>query len=255
MGSEARLRDAALRATTPPARPFRERLASRILRARPFEKIREPVHRTMTLPTTVDSPAARAERQLSFLVDADRLKGVLRQTTLCDGSRRENSAEHSWHLALMASVLAEHAEGAVNVSRVVQMLIIHDLVEIDAGDTFAYDAGANVDREAREQLAADRIFGLLPAEQGLAMRAMWEEFETRGTPDARFAVALDRLQPLLNNHRAGGGSWRAHGITRAQVVRRMAPIRDALPALWPTVEAIVAENCTLGHILDDAVDG
>lgn len=209
----------------------------------------------MTLPTDVDSPAARAERQLSFLVDADRLKGVLRQTSLCDGSRRENSAEHSWHLALMASVLAEHAEGTIDVARVVQMLIIHDLVEIDAGDTFAYDASANVDREAREQLAADRIFGLLPAEQGQAMRALWEEFETRATADARFAVALDRLQPLLNNHRSGGGSWRAHGITRAQVFRRMAPIRDALPALWPTVEAIVAENCTLGHIREDAVEG
>ncbi len=209
----------------------------------------------MTRPIEIDTPPARAERQLSFLIDADRLKGVLRQTSLCDGSRRENSAEHSWHLALMAEVLAEHAEGAVDVSRVVRMLIVHDLVEIDAGDTFAYDQGANVDRAAREQLAADRIFGLLPDEQGRAMRALWEEFEARTTSDARFAVALDRLQPLLNNHRSGGGSWRAHGITRSQVFRRMEPIRDALPALWPTVEAIVADNCALGHIREDAGNG
>ncbi len=207
-----------------------------------------------TRPDAADRSVDRAERQLAFLTDADRLKGVLRQTSLCDGSRRENSAEHSWHLALMAEVLAEHAEGAVDVARVIRMLVIHDLVEIDAGDTFAYDTGANVDRTAREQLAADRIFGLLPEEQGRAMRALWEEFETRATADARFAVALDRLQPLLNNHRSGGGSWRAHGITRSQVLRRMEPIRDALPALWPTVESIVADNCALGHIREDSGD-
>ena len=208
-----------------------------------------------TRPDVVDRSVDRAERQLAFLIDADRLKGVLRQTSLCDGSRRENSAEHSWHLALMAEVLAEHAESAVDVSRVIRMLVIHDLVEIDAGDTFAYDAGANVDRTAREQLAADRIFGLLPPEQGRAMRALWDEFETRATADARFAVALDRLQPLLNNHASGGGSWRTHGITRSQVFRRMEPIRGALPALWPTVEAIVAESCALGHIREDPADG
>ena len=207
-------------------------------------------------PTDNEQAApTRAERQLAFLVDADRLKGVLRQTLLCDGSRRENSAEHSWHLALMAAVLAEHADGDVDIPRVVQMLLVHDLVEIDAGDTFAYDASANTDRETRERLAADRIFGLLPREQGESMRALWDEFEMQQTADARFAVALDRLQPLLNNHHSRGGSWRAHGITRAQVLRRMEPIRTALPALWPTVEAIVLENCTLGHILDDGAAG
>ena len=194
---------------------------------------------------------ARAERQLAFLVDADRLKGVVRQTLLCDGSRRENSAEHSWHLALMASVLAEHADGEIDVGRVLRMLLVHDLVEIDAGDTFAYDAAANVDREARERLAADRIFGLLPPEQGREMRALWDEFELRATADARFAVALDRLQPLLNNHHSSGGSWRMHDISRSQVLRRMEPIRDALPTLWPIVESIVVQNCALGHIRDD----
>ncbi len=176
---------------------------------------------------------------------------MLRQTPLCDGSRRENSAEHSWHLALMASVLAEHSAEEVNVSRVVQMLLVHDLVEIDAGDTFAYDTAANADRETRERLAADRIFGLLPTEQARELRELWEEFEAQSSPDARFAAALDRLQPLLNNHHSNGGSWRAHHVSRSQVLRRMEPIRGAIPSLWPTVEAIVVENCSLGHIVDD----
>ena len=193
----------------------------------------------------------RIEEQLAFLVEVDRLKSVLRQTQLCDGTRRENSAEHSWHVALMAEVLAEHAEPPVNASRVIRMLLVHDLVEIDAGDTFAYDTGANSDREAREQKAADRIFGQLPDPQGRELRTLWDEFERGNTADARAAVALDRLQPLLLNHRTNGGSWRTHGVRRAQVLARMEPIRVALPAVWPTVEAIVAENCSLGHILAD----
>ena len=179
---------------------------------------------------------------------------MLRQTLLCDGSRRENSAEHSWHLALMAAVLAEHAAGKVDTSRVVQMVLVHDLVEIDAGDTFAYDTAANADRETRERAAADRIFGLLPPEQSRELRGLWEEFEAQSTPDARFAAALDRLQPLLNNHHSNGGSWRAHQVSRSQVLRRMEPIRGAIPSLWPTVQAIVTENCSLGHIIDDVRD-
>ena len=207
--------------------------------------------RPLAKPAREVTPPTRAERQLAFLVDADRLKGVLRQTLLCDGSRRENSAEHSWHLALMAAVLAEHAEPEVSIPRVMRMLLVHDLVEIDAGDTFAYDTAANSDRESRERVAADRIFGLLPAEQEGELRALWEEFEAQSTPDARFAAALDRLQPLLNNHHSDGGSWRVHRVSRSQVLRRMEPIRGAIPSLWPTVEAIVGENCDLGHIVDD----
>ena len=187
-------------------------------------------------------------RQLAFLVEADRLKGVLRQTSLCDGSRRENSAEHSWHLALAAVVLAEHAGSAVDLARVVRMVLVHDLVEIDAGDTFAYGAAAHVDKDARERAAADRLFGTLPQEQGAEFRALWDEFEAQATPEARYATALDRLQPLLNNHHAGGGSWRAHGVTRDQVVRRMRPIEGALPALWPVVLDIIEQNCALGYI-------
>ena len=193
----------------------------------------------------------RTEQQLAFLVEVDRLKGVLRQTLLCDASRRENSAEHSWHLALMAVVLAEHSAEPVDVSRVIRMLLVHDIVEIDAGDTFAYDAGANTDRAEREQRAAERIFGLLPPEQAHEVRALWEEFEAQATAESRAANALDRLQPLLLNHQTNGGSWRSHGVRRAQVLRRMEPIRTALPTLWPTVEHIVTHNCSLGHILAD----
>lgn len=192
--------------------------------------------------------ATRLAQQLEFLVEIDKLKGVLRQTLLCDRSRQENTAEHSWHLAMAAVILSEYADDAVDVGRVIRMALVHDLVEIDAGDTFAYDASANLDRERRERLAADRIFGVLPIEQAAEFRALWEEFESQQTPDARFAVALDRLQPLLNNHNSRGGSWRAHGITRDQVLRRMSPIEKALPSLWPEVLKIIEHNCTLGHI-------
>jgi putative hydrolase of HD superfamily len=190
----------------------------------------------------------RLERQLAFLVEADRLKTVLRQTTLSDSSRRENSAEHSWHLALAAVVLSPYVDESVDITRVVRMVLVHDLVEIDAGDTFAYDVAANVGREARELLAAERIFGLLPPEQGRALHALWTEFEAQESPDARVATALDRLQPLLNNFHSGGGSWRTHAVSRAQVLRRMEPIRGALPALWPTVLGIVERSCELGYI-------
>ena len=199
----------------------------------------------------LESSSARIVQQLAFLVEVDRLKGVLRKTPLCDGSRRENSAEHSWHLALMACVLMEHAASGIDTDRILRMLLVHDIVEIDAGDAFAYDAAANLGREARERSAADRIFGLLPAPQANDFRALWDEFEAQVTPEAQVAVALDRLQPLLVNHHAGGGSWLEHGVSRAQVLRRMEPIRTGLPSLWPTVEEVVARSCSLGHIRID----
>jgi len=190
----------------------------------------------------------RLRRQLALVVEADRLKRVLRRTVITDSSRHENSAEHSWHLALAAMTLAEHAAADVDVERVIRMVIVHDLVEIDAGDTFAYDTAANLGRVEREKLAADRLFGILPEEQGAAMRALWDEFEEGRTATARFAIALDRLQPLLLNDTANGGSWHTHGVTKSQVLRRMAPIEAAIPAAWPLVLEIVERNCALGHI-------
>ena len=162
----------------------------------------------------------RLESQIAFIVEIDGLKQVLRQSLLLADGRQENDAEHSWHLATMAILLHEHAAGVgVDLLRVLKMLLIHDLVEIDAGDTFAYDEAAQRDREAREAAAAQRIFGLLPGEQGEELRSSWEEFEARETPSARYAAAMDRLQPVLLNLYSGGGGWRRHGIVKKQVLQ------------------------------------
>ncbi|MEO7179622.1 MAG: HD domain-containing protein [Gemmatimonadaceae bacterium] len=194
----------------------------------------------------------RLEQQLAFVRELDRLKSVLRRTSLIDRSRLENSAEHSWHLATMAVVLADHAPAGAGVARSVEMLLVHDVVEIDAGDTFAFDVAANVGKLDRERAAADRLFGLLPDDIARRMRALWDEFEAADTPDARFANALDRLQGLVQND-AGrdGGSWRAHGVTRSQVLARMAPIERATPTLWPVVLDAVARAVASGHVRDD----
>ncbi len=191
-------------------------------------------------------PADRLTRQIAFLVEADRLKSVTRRTSLIDGSRLENSAEHSWHLALAAIILREYAAAPVDLVRVLELVVVHDLVEIDAGDAFAYDAAAQSIRAQREEAAADRLFGLLPPEQAAYVRDLWEEFEARQTIESQFANALDRLQPLLQNASSDGGSWRTHDLTRADVLRRMAPVETAMPAIWPTVVEIVDAFCAAG---------
>ena len=174
----------------------------------------------------------RFAQQLRFIVEIDKLKRVLRRTLLTDKSRRENSAEHSWHIAVMAPILAEYAADDVDVLRVVKMLLVHDLVEIDAGDTFAYDADGHLDKEDRERAAAERLFGLLPSDQSRELRELWDEFEVSESADARFALALDRLQPLLQNVHADGGTWRSHGVTREQVLERMLPIKRTSDLMW-----------------------
>ena len=191
----------------------------------------------------------RLAQQLAFLVEADRLKTIIRRTPLTDNSRRENSAEHSWHLSLAALALLEYAPAGVDLHRVLELVIVHDLVEIDAGDTFAYDVAAHHDKAERERAAAARIFGLLPGDQGARLHALWEEFEANQTPEARYANALDRLQALLQNMQAGGGSWSVHRVTRAQVLTRMAPIETALPDVWPFVVDVVDRFCASGAIV------
>lgn len=184
-------------------------------------------------------PGLRLVRQLEFLVEVDRLKSVLRMTALGGGTRRENSAEHSWHMAVMAPLLAEHAAESVDLLRVMKMVVIHDVVEIDAGDAFAFDPAANHGKADREQAAAARIFGLLPEDQAGELRALWDEFEERFTPEARFANALDRLAGVLQNHQNAGGTWLEHQVPREAVLARQDPIREAVPELWPWVLAVV----------------
>jgi len=185
--------------------------------------------------------------QIRFVLEADRLKTVLRQSPLTDRSRRENSAEHSWHLALMALVLAGHAPPGTDIGRVMSMVIVHDLVEIDAGDLFLYaPEAAQAHQAAAEQAAADRLFSLLPASQAAAVRALWDEFEERRTAEARFARALDRLQPMLINMVTGGGTWAAHGVTADQVLARVELIEDGSPSLGAYARQMIAKAIAEG---------
>jgi len=190
----------------------------------------------------------RLSQQIEFLVEIDRLKSIVRQTLLVDGSRHENSAEHSWHLAVLAMVLAEHATAPVDLSRVLKMILVHDIVEIDAGDTYCYDEKGNRDKAEREQRAADRIFSLLPRDQAVEFRSLWEEFESRQTADAIFAAALDRLQPLLNNFRAGGVMWLKHGIRKEQVYSRNSPMEQGSAVLWDYAERMIKDAISKGWI-------
>ncbi|WP_386174011.1 HD family hydrolase [Sulfitobacter sp. R86518] len=183
----------------------------------------------------------RLEQQIAFLNEADKLKSVTRGTLLCDASRAENSAEHSWHLTLYALVLADHAGPDVDITRVIKMLILHDLVEIDAGDNPIFGSYDTADMEAQEQLAADRIFGLLPNDLRDDLRATWEEFEANETPTARFAKSLDRFQPPMQNLAAGGGSWVEYKVTEAQFVEKVGrKIQTGAPGLWEFARARVS---------------
>jgi putative hydrolases of HD superfamily len=197
----------------------------------------------------------RLDQQIRFVREIDQLKGVLRQTMLGGLGRRENSAEHSWHLAVMAVTLAEHAPPGTDIGRATAMVLVHDLVEIDAGDLFAYaDQAQQVRQEEAERAAADRIFALLPADQAAHLRALWDEFEERRTPEARFARGLDRLQPMLENLTASGGTWIEHGITADQVLAKVALIEDGSPALGRYARDLV-DRAVRDGLLAPAPDG
>ena len=187
-------------------------------------------------------------RRLEFVIEADRLKTVLRRCWIGDRSRLENSAEHSWWLTLMAIVLAPHAAEELDLLRVLQLVVVHDLVEVDAGDTFLYDDRARRDKAERERAAADRLFAVLPEPQGAELRALWDEYEQRSTPEARFAKALDRLAPLILNHRTEGGGWADHGITAAEVRRRNPSVAEASPDLQALVELLIDDSVRRGFL-------
>jgi putative hydrolase of HD superfamily len=192
--------------------------------------------------------ATRLDQQIHFIVELDKLKSVLRQSHLVDGSRRENTAEHSWHVTLMAVLLAEYANAPVDLLRVVKMLLVHDVVEIDAGDTFVYDEVAALTKAARERAAADRIFGLAPPEQAAELRALWDEYELAQTPDAKYAAALDRFMPMLHNYHSGGKTWLAHNITEDRVLQRNAGIGDGAAEIWRYAQALVRDAVDKGFL-------
>ncbi|GAB2517794.1 HD domain-containing protein [Nocardiopsis aegyptia] len=204
----------------------------------------------MTEPAPVFASGVDNERlnaQLRFLLEADKLKRVLRRNLLVDGSRRENSAEHSWHLALSARTFAEYAPEGTDIDRVTEMLVVHDIVEIDAGDTFVFDQ-VNAETQAeRERAAADRLFPLLPEDQAARARELWEEFEAGATPEARFARAVDRLAPMLANWHNEGGTWLRFGVTRTEVMAKVKLISEGSEALGSYATALVDDADRRGY--------
>jgi putative hydrolases of HD superfamily len=191
----------------------------------------------------------RLLRQIEFIVEIDKLKQIFRQNVVIGTTRNENDAEHSWHLAVMAMILSEYAvEKKIDILRVVKMALIHDLVEIDAGDTFAYDEKGYKDKDERERKAADRLFNILPSEQAQEFFELWDEFEELETPEARFAACLDRLQPLILNYNTKGHTWQKPGITSGKVLKRNEPLKENTPILWDFVKEVIEDSIEKGYL-------
>ena len=193
----------------------------------------------------------RLEKQKKFILEIDKEKNIFRQTHLTGYKRQENDAEHSWHMALMACLLSEYANEEVDLLHVLQMILVHDLVEIDAGDTYAYDEKGNESRPDRERLAADRIYGLLPEDQGMKLRALWEEFEAYESPEAKYAHMLDNFQPLILNDSNDGGDWRSHGVKKSQIYKRNAKTAQGSEAVWSYMQELIQRNIDRGNIKDE----
>lgn len=194
---------------------------------------------------------SRFKKQMDFLIEIDKVKNILRMTSIADGTRRENDAEHSWSLAVMAILFAEYMPQDLDLLKVIKMVLIHDLVEIYAGDTFAFDEAGMEDKEEREQSSADKIFGMLESDQGLELRTLWEEFEVCQTQEAQYAAMLDRLQPLIMNYLNEGGTWAQHGVTLEQVYKRNQITLDHGPKEFVDfINHVVDECARKGYILD-----
>ena len=194
---------------------------------------------------------SRLEKQIAFLTEVDKEKNIFRQTYLADGKRKENDAEHSWHLALAAVLLKEHMKEDADLGRVMTMVLIHDLVEIDAGDTYAYDTEGAATKREREVKAADRIFGILPEDQGTYLRELWDEFEAYETVEAKYAHLLDNFQPLMPNDASDGKSWEEHGVHKSQVCRRNARIPETSEIVWEKMLEIMDKHIEKGHLQAD----
>ena len=188
----------------------------------------------------------KLKNQIAFVIEIDEMKRILRMNLHADGSKRENDAEHSWHLAVMAMLLEEYCTEKVDIGRVIKIALVHDLVEVYAGDTFAYDAKGYEDKDEREKMAADKLFGMLDNEQAAFFRALWDEFEEKETPESRYANAVDRLQPLLLNYLTDGHTWKLGDVHAPQILKRMDIIRTATPELWHIVEGIIETSIQKG---------
>lgn len=193
----------------------------------------------------------RLKKQMEFIVEVDKVKNIIRQTYLADGNRKENDAEHSWHLALMAVLLKEYSNEEVDLAKVVPMVLLHDLVEIDAGDTYAYDETGAATKRERETKAADRIFGMLPQDQCNWFRELWEEFEAYETPEAKFAHVLDNCQPLLLNDASNGRSWAEHGVKKSQIYKRNEHTSEGSVEIWEYMKELIDKHIRLGHVIDE----
>ena len=193
----------------------------------------------------------RLKRQLDFALEIDKEKNILRQTHLSEHGRRENDAEHAWHMAIMAYLFREHSNESVDIAKVMLMCLIHDIVEIDAGDTYAYDAEGAKTKRAREVAAADRIFGMLPEDQGTKFRNLWEEFEAYETAEAKFAHVLDNCQPLLLNDASGGKSWKEHTVHKSQIYKRNEHTAEGSREIWEYMQQLIDKHIQLGHVIDD----
>jgi len=192
----------------------------------------------------------RLNKDIQFILELDKMKSILRQTTLMDGSRRENDAEHSWHISVMAMVLSEYANEKIDLCKVIKMLLIHDLVEIYAGDTFCYDMEGNKSKKERELEAADKIFGMLDEDKGRELRSLWDEFEEMKTNEAVFAAAMDRMEPLFSNYYSDGGTWKKFNISKEQVYKRIEPIKYASDELWQFVVNMIEDAIKKGYIAE-----
>jgi len=202
----------------------------------------------MPLSDFLESNNLRLDQQLKFTAEVDKMTSILRRTLLVDGSRRENDAEHSWHIALMTLLFKEYCIAQVNVERAAKMCLVHDLIEIYAGDTFAYDPIGNKDKQERESKAADKLFAQLPEEQGKEFRSLWEEFDAMQTNDAKYAACMDRLQPFLHNTLTSGHTWVESGTCRSNVEKRMAIIKDFMPEVYKWVQANITNAIKMGWL-------
>lgn len=188
----------------------------------------------------------RLQKQIKFAIVIDEMKNIFRRNLIIDGSRRENDAEHSWNLAMLAMLFEEYSTEKVNIEKVLKIALVHDLIEVYAGDTFAYDVKGNEDKLQREIESANKLFGILDPVQGAEIRALWDEFEAKETPESKYANAIDRIQPLINNYLTNGHTWKEGDVHAPQILKRMDIIRTTTPALWPIVEGIISTSIEIG---------